>query len=46
MVAIWIQDDFGRIIEEHSSGSIRKEVAKTILCRVVDPFLDPDLWLF
>jgi len=42
MEAVRIKANFCRVIEEDSSSFIAETVAKAILRRIIDPFLDPD----
>ena len=42
VLAVQIEDNFRRVVEEDTRGTVREQVAETVLGRVVDPFLYPD----
>lgn len=41
-LVILVKNNFGGVIEVDTSGAIRKQIAKTIFCRIVNPFLHVD----
>ena len=41
-VAFIFRNNLGRIVEKDASRVIREQISQPVLCRVIDPFSDPN----